>query len=487
MLPVLLSAAEPPAAGEPPAIEPIVRIIDLDVGDTQEVRLADGGAAKVRLLDVRETRDSLRDAVRESLVTVEVNGERATLSSANYQLPIEVGGVQIDSPVTRGYTTNSSQGNPWALESDARLRLWPAGATWTRPSTFGYPLKQRWFASDTQMANEPTFVDGGDAPGAPGAKIYYHYGLDFGGAEGLVEVIAATDGLVVSAAGETLPAHLDSPAKPRYDVIYLVDGRGWYYRYSHLKQIDVRPGQRVRRGEHLGTLGKEGGSGGWSHLHFDITTLQPSGKWGIQDGYAYVWEAYLRERRPDLLAVARPHRLALVGRPVPLDGRKSWSASGQIVEYHWTFHDGGEQVGATAERTYSRPGSYCETLRVTDEAGRQAWDFAIVQVLDPERRGEPPPSIHAAYAPTTDLHPGQEVTFKVRSFRTSGGGERWNFGDGTPPVEVRSDGNADKLSPDGYAVVTHRFARPGTYVVKVEHHNARGEIAQDRLAVHIEP
>ena len=25
--------------------------------------------------------------------------------------------------------------------------------------TFGYPLKQRWFANDTQMANEPCFVD----------------------------------------------------------------------------------------------------------------------------------------------------------------------------------------------------------------------------------------------------------------------------------------------------------------------------------------
>ncbi len=44
------------------------------------------------------------------------------------------------------------------------------------------------------MANVPVFVDGGEVPGSK--NIYYHYGLDFGGAEGLVDVISATDGLV---------------------------------------------------------------------------------------------------------------------------------------------------------------------------------------------------------------------------------------------------------------------------------------------------
>ena len=88
--------------------------------------------------------------------------------------------------------------NAWALEKDARLRLWPAGSPWIEPGTFSYPVRQRWFASDTQMANEPVYVDGAELPGK--TDIYYHYGLDFGGAEGLVEVVAATDGLVVSAA-----------------------------------------------------------------------------------------------------------------------------------------------------------------------------------------------------------------------------------------------------------------------------------------------
>ena len=123
---------------------------------------------------------------------VEINGEKAWLSSANYHLPQKVGGVQVDCPITRGYNADSGE-DSWGLEKDARLRLWPAGSSWIEPGTFVYPLKQRWFATSTQFSNEPTYVDGGDKPDRK--KIYYHNDLDFGGCEGLTEVIAATDGL----------------------------------------------------------------------------------------------------------------------------------------------------------------------------------------------------------------------------------------------------------------------------------------------------
>ena len=63
------------------------------------------------------------------------------------------------------------------------------------------------------MANEPTYVDGGEQPGTS-ASIYYHYGLDIGGAEGLVDVVAATDGLVVSLGTERLPGYEDTPVGP---------------------------------------------------------------------------------------------------------------------------------------------------------------------------------------------------------------------------------------------------------------------------------
>ena len=77
-----------------------------------------------------------------------------------------------------------------------------------------------------------------------------------------------------------------------------------------------------------------------------------------------------------------------------------------------------------------------------------------------------------------------EITFKVRTFR-SAGGETWDFGDGTPKVAVKSDGNAKALAKDGYAITQHSFAKSGDYIVVVEHTNERGERAVGHLWVQV--
>lgn len=467
-----------------PAIEPSLRAVDLKIGESTTVTLADGSQARVMLLDVQEKVDSMSKAVREARVQVEVNGKEGWLTSANYNLPQTVGGVQIDCPITRGYNANSGE-DSWGLLKDARLRLWPAKSPWIEPGTFIYPLKQRWFATMTQFSNEPTYVDGGDKPDRK--KIYYHNDLDFGGCEGLVEVVAATDGLVVSVSEKTLPDYSkDTPVRPRYDVVYLLDDRGWYYRYSHLHTIDpaIQMGSRVKMGQRIGVLGKEGASGGWSHLHFGIKSRQPSGAWGTQEAYAFVWEAYVREQKPTVIAVARPHHFIRAGEKVTLDATKSWAASGKIASYDWTFSDGTKGSGAKLERPYAKPGSYSETVKVTDDAGQISYDFAIVQVIGDDEKNIPP-AIHPSFSPTTNIKPGDNITFKVRTFRDHGG-ETWNFGDGTPAVSVQSDGNAKALAKDGYAVTQHTFAKPGDYIVTVEHTNDRGERAVANLWVRID-
>ena len=473
-------------AADAPARIAIVRALDLDVNETKGVELANGTRARVKLLRVDETRDALRDAVRQARVQIELNGQSLVLTSATYHLPVTAAGVQIDCPITKGYVTNSSEGNARGLLKDARLRLWPAGSPWIELGTFVYPLKQRWFASHTQMANEPTFVDGGEAPSAK--KIYYHYGLDSGGAEGMVDVVAASAGRVISSGKEILPGYDDSPVQPRYDVVYLVDERGWYHRYSHLQVIDpaVRPGARISLGQKVGVLGKEGGSGGWSHLHFDITSRQPSGLWGIQEGYAFIWEAYLRQYAPKIIAVARPHRFVFSGEKVLLDGSKSWSAAGRVAQYDWTFTDGTSASGSTVERTYAQSGEYSEILKATDTRGEVDYDFAVVLVIDKAAPDQLPLTIHPAFAPTVNIRAGDPVTFKVRSFRTTAGHETWDFGDGSEKVTVKSDGNVDQHAKDGYAVTQHRFATPGRYLVRVERTNERGQMAIGHLHVPVE-
>ena len=462
-----------------------LRVLDLDLGESQQVDLADGINAHVKLLAIDEVRDTIRDAVRRAVVKVEVNGQVIELISATYHLPQTVGGVQVDCPITRGYLTNTHLDH-WGLTKAARLRVWPAGSPWIEPGTFVYPVRQRWFASATQMANEPTFADGFEEPAR--RKIYYHSGLDVGGAEGLVDVIAATAGLVVSVGKITLPGYEDSPVSSRYDVVYLLDDRGWYYRYSHLQSIDpaIKPGATVAMGQTIGRLGKEGASGGWSHLHFEIVSRQPSGRWGTQEGYAFLWEAYLHEQQPALVAVARPHHLVQLGEKVALDGTGSWSRSATIARYDWTFSDGSTASGPRTVRVYEQAGEYSEVLKISDNGGNVAYDFAVVQVLDATNSGPLPPSIHAAYSPTQNIHPGDSITFKVRTSGTTDGNETWDFGDGSATVQVRSDGNVKALASDGYAITTHRFAKPGDYLPYVERTDRHGRKATARLHVRIE-
>jgi hypothetical protein len=271
-------------------------------------------------------------------------------------------------------------------------------------------------------------------------------------------------------------------------VVYLLDDRGWHYRYSHLQSIDpaIKPGAQVSLGQKVGVLGKEGGSGGWSHLHFDITSRQPSGMWGIQEGYAFLWEANQRQFSPKIIAVARPHHFVFAGEKVRLDGSKSWSASGKIARYDWTFTDGTTVGGATAERSYSESGEYSEILKVTDARGEVDYDFAVVLVIDKLAPDRLPPTIHPAFSPTMNIHAGDPVTFKVRSFRTTFGNETWDFGDGSAKAMVKSDGNVEQHAKDGYAVTQHRFAKPGHYVVRVERTNENGHRAVAHLHVGVE-
>jgi PKD repeat protein len=206
------------------------------------------------------------------------------------------------------------------------------------------------------------------------------------------------------------------------------------------------------------------------------------------EGYAFLWEAYQRQYKPDIIAVARPHSYALTRETVTLDGSRSWSRSGRIVRYEWTFGDGSKASGPSVTRIYDKPGTYSEILKVTDDRGRSAYDFAVVQIAgrpvsEQENEASLAPTIHASYWPTLDLRAGQPVTFLVRTCRTTQGRETWDFGDGSGPVTVKSDGCADERAKEGYAHTQHIFQKPGDYLVRVERANERGEKATAHLWV----
>jgi hypothetical protein len=119
----------------------------------------------------------------------------------------------------------------------------------------GLPLELKW------RTNRPTLTR---ASVSPQLRFIYHSGLDIGGAEGLVDVLAATSGAVVGLGTAVVDKEKDNASLDRNfnDTIWVQDERGWYHRYTHLYSFDpsVKLGGRVVMGQKIGTLGKEAGA-----------------------------------------------------------------------------------------------------------------------------------------------------------------------------------------------------------------------------------
>jgi murein DD-endopeptidase MepM/ murein hydrolase activator NlpD len=468
---------------KPPAVTHLRVVTELNIGELRDIKLSNGEVVTLALLEVKVVYDSLRNAIRAASARVSIDGEEITLNSGNYNLPTVVGKVQIDCPVVGNYVSNTRRNN-WGLRSDARFRLWPKDSPYILPGSFAYPIKQSWFSSRTQSGNEPAGL--GWAEDINNKTIYYHEGHHIGGAEGMDEILAATNGVVVSSKGEALEGYDDFPGDLRPDVVYIEDEHGWFIRYSHFDSIDpgITPGARVKMSQRLGLMGKQGGSGGWVHLHFSLHRKNPdTSMWEVEDAYTYLWESYVRQYAPAVIAVARPRHLLFTGQEATLDGTKSRSISDDIVSYQWIFTDGTTAEGPIQKKRYDKAGEYSEILKVTDSRGNIGYDFANLQIYDWEFPEKQIPTIHAAFYPSLHIKPGDPVTFLVRTFGSETGVETWDFGDGTKKtvnsgILKRASHNQGK-----YAETVHIFSQPGNYIVKVERTNEHGFTANAHLHV----
>jgi murein DD-endopeptidase MepM/ murein hydrolase activator NlpD len=85
-----------------------------------------------------------------------------------------------------------------------------------------------------------------------------HHGLDIAAPQGK-EVLSPSDGTVIF-----------SGLEGGYGNVLVIDhGYGVKTRYGHLSQIDVKAGDRVVRGQKIGTVGNTGRSTG-PHLHYEV-------------------------------------------------------------------------------------------------------------------------------------------------------------------------------------------------------------------------
>lgn len=90
---------------------------------------------------------------------------------------------------------------------------------------------------------------------------YHHDGLDFAGVRGS-PVLATGDGAVTLVKQSDLPAGFGS-------YIEIDHGFGYITRYTHLGEIKVRIGQKIKKGSTIAIMGMSGGSIA-PHVHYEV-------------------------------------------------------------------------------------------------------------------------------------------------------------------------------------------------------------------------
>lgn len=122
-----------------------------------------------------------------------------------------------------------------------------------------------------------------------------------------------------------------------------------------------------------------------------------------------------------------------------------------IVSYAWTFGDGGTGTGKTVSHTFTSANTFNVTLTVTNDRGVAASTTQPVTVS-----ALAIPTASFVFSPTSPVI-GDTVLFNADASRAAPGHTlvqfNWNFGD-----------NSSTGTASGF-VVTHAFARAGTYNV----------------------
>lgn len=152
------------------------------------------------------------------------------------------------------------------LETEGNLRHFP--------TIYPVPRERTWISSKFGYRTDP-FT----------GRVAFHSGLDFAGRTG-TPVYATADGIVNYAyvdnrLGRVVVIDHDVQEVDENGETYIRQG---IYRteYGHLEKVLVQNGQRVRRGEQIGTLGNSGRSTG-PHLHYAVRYQE--GRWGEFKGY----------------------------------------------------------------------------------------------------------------------------------------------------------------------------------------------------------
>ena len=416
------------------------RFVYLDIGESCEFRLKGGTKKRISLLSVKEYEDPVIHLTRRADVQIEIDGKPVNLTCAPYVMPTEVDGLRIQADTTSAWLE---------IPKRVQLSLWDASEPIVDTNLFCFPLPgYRLFSHGMQAYNEPVHL--GDRDGDPqGQRFYHNYGVDFAGYEGRQKVLSCIDGVVVQVDHEQ-------------GSLSICDDRGFVLYYGHLDSIlsGIEVGSPVKQGQWVGMLGRRGASGNFSHLHVGAYVSESAMNMDHSSRnlnlYPWLVAAYSKDSGSGLCAVAGPHKTTLTGDKVLFDGSSSIASKSNINSFKWEFHDGTSANGPMAEKVYDKPGCYIAALWVKDGAGAVDVDFCRVKVYSRSAPEDVIPTLFATYYPSAEVYVGEPVNFRVWPQGMEVENIRIEFGDGTILRDYRP-----------YSAITHKFNKPGIYVVTV--------------------
>lgn len=435
------------------------QIVELDLNELFTFKPKSGVERTIRVLSIREHRDSVVNLMRRAAVRVEIDGKPFDLVCMPYVMPTEVAGLRIQVDSTSGW------GN---IAKAARLSIWDTSDPIVDTKRFGYPLRNyRLFSHGTQCYNEPVHIGlGDDDPG--GNRFYHDYGFDTAGFEGSDEVISATDGQVV----------VFWPSREDLCSVVIQHRDGLLWEYAHLKSVepDIVLNATVKQGQRIGLLGRTGPSGNFAHLHVgsfdargDISADKPNRGLNL---YPWLVAAYQARHPRGLFAVARPHQIAKAGEKVLLDGSNSlvWGGA-KIVEWRWVLPDGQIVKQVKAEKVFDKPGAYVAALWVKDSQGNEDVDFCQIKVYSKRNPEKGMPHIFMTCSPTENVRLDQPVTFRF-----------WFQGGDHGPITIEFDDGTKVTDYQPYTELSHRFATTGIHIVTA-HCEADGKPITQKMKV----
>jgi murein DD-endopeptidase MepM/ murein hydrolase activator NlpD len=417
------------------------RFVYLDIGESCAFQLKNGTEKHVSLLSVKEYEDPVIHLTRRADVKVEIDGKPIELTCAPYVMPTLAEGLRIQADTTSAW-----------LEIPKRVQfsLWDdASDPIVDTNLFCFPLpRYRLFSHGVQAYNEPVHL--GDRDGDPqGQRFYHNYGVDLAGYEGRQKVLSCITGVVVQ-------------VNPDQGSLSIRDDRGFVLNYGHLDSIlsAIKVGSTVKQGQWVGMLGRRGASGNFSHLHVGAYLSKSAMNMDRSNRnlnlYPWLVAAYQKDSGTHLCAVARPHKTVLTGDKVLFDGSNSMPFKSNITSFKWEFHDGTSADGPMAQKVYDKPGCYIAALWVKDDHEGVDVDFCKVKVYSRSAPEDVIPTLFVTYYPSAEVYTDEPVNFRVWPQGTEVENVQIEFGDGT----IVRDYHA-------YSAITHKFEKPGIYVVTV--------------------